>query len=67
MRSIIKACASFFVKTQVEASNESKFIVKRVMSIMSILNNEPINVRHLELEILNTWLRHHNEHVVIFV
>lgn len=48
MRSILKACASFFVQTLVEASNESKFIVKRVMCIMSILNNEPINVRRLE-------------------
>lgn len=47
MHPILKALSPFLVQPLESASNQSDFIVKRCMVIISILNHEPIHVGRL--------------------
>lgn len=50
MRLIPKSRASFIIQTLEVVSNPSKFIVKRCMALMEILNQEQIDARLLIAE-----------------
>lgn len=67
MHPIAKSWESFIVQTLESASNQSKFIVKRCIALMAILNHEPVDVGLLIAKVSNTWMMHHKYFVDIFV
>lgn len=64
---IPRAWASYFVQNLEAASNQSQFIMKRCLGLLTLLRGEPLNLRRLIAKNIKYMANLHKKSVDIFV